>query len=212
VRGSGTLPRRATGWLRDAVRPALVDALERATNGGLAFRPYASALAVETAINKQAEYGALVLGPGTPRLLLSSASGASVAQVLQQAAIRASQALGEAIPIVNLHPLPPGDPSGLAVFYATLAASIVGFAELWYALGTEMAVAALTCSVLIVLVGRRAIIPVWLLFVVLGNTSARGGAPAASTGLCLHRPVPAAGRDALLTCVRLLGRQPARSR
>ncbi len=207
---------------RPAERPALVGALERATNGALAFEPYPSALAAETAINEQAEYGALVLGPGTPRLLLSSASGASVAQVLQQAAIRASQALGEPIPIVNLHPLPRGDPSGLIEFYATLAASIVGFvvmfqlranvpgislggwlalivvlaiggglilalvadpllnalpgpfAELWFALGTEMAVAALICSALIVLVGRWAIIPIWLLFVVLGNTSAGG--------------------------------------
>ena len=203
-------------------RPALVSALERATGGGLAFRRYPSALAAQTAIDQQAEYGALVLGPGTPRLLLSSASGASLAQVLEQAAVRASHALSEPIPIVNLHPLPPGDPLGLAEFYATLAASIVGFVvmfqlranvpgislsgwlalivvlavagglalalvvdplinalpgpfpELWYALGTEMAVAALVCSALIVLVDRWAILPTWLLFVVLGNTSAGG--------------------------------------
>ena len=59
--------------------------------------------------------------------MLSSASGASVARVLEQAAVRASQALGKPIPIVNLHPLPPGDPTGLVEFYATLAASIGGF-------------------------------------------------------------------------------------
>jgi hypothetical protein len=207
---------------RPAERPALVGALERAAGGGLAFRPYPSALAAQTAIDQQAEYGALVLGPGPPRLLVSSASGASVERVLAQAAARASQALGEPIPVVNLHPLPPGDPSGLIEFYATLAASIAGFVtmfqlrahapgiglggwlaliavlavagglalalvadplinalpgpfpELWYALGAEMAVAALTCSVLIVLTGRWAIIPTWLLFVVLGNTSAGG--------------------------------------
>jgi hypothetical protein len=123
---------------------------------------------------------------------------------------------------VNLHPLPRGDPSGLVEFYATLAASIVGFVamlqlrgnvpgislggwlalivvlavasglvlalaadplinalpgpfpELWYALGAETAVAALVCSVLIVVIGRFAIIPVWLLFVILGYTSAGG--------------------------------------
>ena len=276
---------------RPAERPALVGALERATNGALAFRAYPSAVAAETAINKQAEYGALVLSPGTPRLLLSSASGASVAQVLQQAATRASQALDEPIPIVNLHPLPPGDPSGLVVFYATLAASIVGFvvmfqlranvpgislsrwlgliavlaiggglilalvvdplinalsgpfAELWYALGAEMAVAALICSALIVLVGRWAIIPVWLLFVVLGNTSAGGAIappllPPAYAFIGRFLPPGATvniirtaayfrhdqhaepfivqavwlvcGLGALLICVRLLGRQPAR--
>lgn len=48
------------------------------------------------------------------------------------------------------------------------------FAELWYALGAETAVAALSCSALIVLIGRWAIVPTWLLFVVLGNTSAGG--------------------------------------
>jgi hypothetical protein len=163
-----------------------------------------------------------VLGPGPPRLLLSSASGASVAQVLDHAAARASQATGEPIPIVNLHPLPPGDPSGLVEFYATLVASIIGFVamfqlranvpgvslggwlalilvfavigglvlavvadplinalpgpfpELWYALGAEIAVSALVCSAMIVLIDRWAIIPTWLLFVVLGNTSAGG--------------------------------------
>ena len=207
---------------RPAERPALVGALERAAGGGLAFRPYPSAQAAQAAIDQQAEYGALVLAPGPPRLLVSSASGASVARVLEQAAMRASQALGKPVPIVDLHPLPPGDPLGLIEFYATLGASIVGFVamlqlrgnvhgislggwlvlilvlavatglvlalvadplinalpgpfpELWYALGAETAVAALVCSTLIVLIGRWAIIPVWLLFVILGNTSAGG--------------------------------------
>jgi hypothetical protein len=71
------------------------------------------------------------LAPGTPRLLLSSASGASVARVLEQAAVRASQDLGEPIPIVDLHRLPPANPSGLVEFHATLAASIVGFAVMF---------------------------------------------------------------------------------
>jgi hypothetical protein len=207
---------------KPAEHPALVGALERSTGGELAFRRYPSAAAVQTAIDRQSEYGALVLTPGPPRLLLSSASGASVAQVLEQAAVRASHALKEPIPVVNLHPLPPGDPLGLVEFYATLAASIVGFVamfqlranvpgvslggwlalivvlavagglllavvvdplihalpgpfpELWYALGTEMAVAALVSSALVVLVDRWALVPTWLLFVVLGNTSAGG--------------------------------------
>jgi hypothetical protein len=48
------------------------------------------------------------------------------------------------------------------------------FGELWAALAMEIAVAALVCSTLIVLVGRWAIVPVWLLFVVLGNASSGG--------------------------------------
>jgi hypothetical protein len=211
---------------RPAERPALVGALERAAGGRLEFRSYPSAAAAQSAIDQQAKYGALILGPGKPRVLLSSASGASVARVLEQFAVRASRALGEPIPIVNLHPLPPGDPSGLVEFYATLAASVLGFVgmfqlranvtgvslvgwlalivvlavagalalalvadpllnalpgpfpELWYALAGEIAIAALICSAMIVLIDRLAIIPVWLLLVVLGNTSA-GGAVAA---------------------------------
>jgi hypothetical protein len=276
---------------RPAERPALVGALERATGRGLAFRRYSSLVAAQTAIDRQTEYAALVLGPGAPRLLLSSASGGSVAQVLEQAAARASHELGEPIPIVNLHPLPRGDPLGLVEFYAALAASIVGFVlmfqlranapgislggwlaliavlgvagglvlalvvdplmkalpgpfpELWYALGTEMAVAALVCSVLIVLVGRWAIVPTWLLFVVLGNTSAGGAVapplmppayafigqflpPGATVNIIRtaayfrddQRPGPfivqvvwlVCALAALLICVRLLQRQPAR--
>lgn len=205
-----------------AQRPALLGALERATRGGLAFRFYRSAAAAREAIDQQATYAALVLGPGSPRLLISSASGASVARVLQQAAGQVTQTAGQPVRVVDLHPLPPADPQGLVSFYVTLASSIVGFAtmfqlranaaglslrgwlasiaalaiavglalalvadpligalrgpfpEIWLVLGTEVAVAALFCSTMLVLVGRWAIIPTWLLFIVLGNTSSGG--------------------------------------
>lgn len=48
------------------------------------------------------------------------------------------------------------------------------FAELWLAFGAEIAVAALFCSTMLVLIGRWAFIPTWLLFIVLGNTSSGG--------------------------------------
>jgi hypothetical protein len=48
------------------------------------------------------------------------------------------------------------------------------FGEMWAALSLEIAVAALVCSTLIVLVGRWAILPTWLLFIVLGNASSGG--------------------------------------
>jgi hypothetical protein len=89
-------------------------ALKRATHGGLAFHPYAADAAAEKAIDDQAIYGALVLDQGVPRVLVSSASGYSVA------------------------------------------------------------VAALFCSTVLVLVSRWAIIPTWTLFVILGNTSSGG--------------------------------------
>jgi hypothetical protein len=48
------------------------------------------------------------------------------------------------------------------------------FLEKWGILTLEMLIAGLVCSTMIVLVGRWAIIPTWLLFVVLGNTSSGG--------------------------------------
>jgi uncharacterized membrane protein len=206
---------------RTAQQPALIGALERATHGALTFRPYASPAAAQQAIGQQATYAALVPGPGRPQLLISSASGASVARVLEQAA-EVAQRAGQRVRVVDLHPLPPADPQGLTSFYVTLAASIVGFVtmfqlrgnaaglslrgwlasiavlaitgglvlalvadsvlgalrgpfpELWLALGAEVAVAAVVCSTMIVLTGKWAIIPTWLLFVILGNTSSGG--------------------------------------
>jgi hypothetical protein len=113
-----------------AQRPGLVEALERATGGALAFRPYRSAAAAEAAMGQQSIYAALVAGPGQPRLLIASAAGASVARVLEQAAGQvpvAGPGASSPLRVVDLYPLPAGDPQGLVSFYVTLAASIIGF-------------------------------------------------------------------------------------
>jgi hypothetical protein len=78
--------------------------------------------------------------------------------------------------------------SGLALgtggVLAVIADPIIGalhgpFAEIWILLSLQCAIAALFGSLMLVLVGRWAMVPTWLLFVVLGNTSS-GGAVAAS--------------------------------
>ena len=201
---------------------ALPGALRRATHGGLVFLRYGTVAGARQAIDQQVSFGALALGQGSPHLLVSSASGASVAQLLERAAEQVTQTTGQPIVVVDLHPLPPADPQGLVSFYVTLASSIVGFVtmfqlranapglglrawlasiaalavagglvlvlvadpligalhgpfpELWLALAAEIAVAALFCSTMLTLVHRWAIIPTWLLFVVLGNTSSGG--------------------------------------
>ena len=203
--------------------PELVAALERGVSGQLAFRPYASARAAEAAIGEQKEYAALVLEPGRPRLLVASASGVSVAQVLEDAAEGVVSRSGvPELEVVDLHPLPPSDPQGLVGFYVTFVASIVGFfsafqlvtnakglslrawlavvlllavvgglllalatdpiigalegsfAELWAAVGAEIAVAALFASTMVVLIGRWAVLPTFTLFVILGSASSGG--------------------------------------
>ncbi len=101
------------------VRAPFIAALEDTANKGLILTSYPTQQAAENAIGKQQIYVALIFSPAKPTavsVLLSSASGPSVARVLStalpQAATRASAVLTE----TDLHPLPTQDPSGLAAF------------------------------------------------------------------------------------------------
>jgi hypothetical protein len=107
-----------TGLVGDPARePALVDELEEVTGGGLKFRRYPSVSATKAAIDKHEIAAALVLGTGRPQLLISTASGASIALVLQRAAEQVNEQLApESAPplrVVDVRPLPPNDPLGL---------------------------------------------------------------------------------------------------
>ena len=80
----------------------------------------------DAAIEQQHVYAALVLDRSPPKLLLASASGVSVARLLQQAANRASLHAHTPLEVVDVQPLPPQDPQGLVSFYVTLAPTISG--------------------------------------------------------------------------------------
>ena len=71
----------------------------------------------------------------------------------------------------------------LAVSAGAVLAFVVGpllgaldgpFAELWLALSLQTAITALFNSAMLVLIGRWAILPTWLVFIVLGNSSSGG--------------------------------------
>jgi hypothetical protein len=111
----------------DGRAAALAGALEKGVGGELALRSFGSAGAAEAAIGAQQVYGALVVGPGRPRLLIASASGVSVARVLEAAAQGVVSPTGvPELDVVDLHPLPSSDPQGLVSFYVVLAASLLG--------------------------------------------------------------------------------------
>ncbi|MFD0664791.1 ABC-2 transporter permease [Thermocatellispora tengchongensis] len=78
-------------------------------------------------MEEQQVFGVLVVRGDAVELGVSSASGASVAQVLETAAPEAGRALGTPVAVRDLKPLQQGDPRGLALFYITLAAVIIGF-------------------------------------------------------------------------------------
>lgn len=65
--------------------------------------------------------------PGTVAVEVSGASGSPVAEVLTKAARSAGAQTGLAVTVTDTNPLQAGDPRGLAIFYITLAAVIIGF-------------------------------------------------------------------------------------
>ncbi len=190
-----------------------------------AVHSYPSRQDAITAINQQHITAVIDATAVPPQLVLSSASDPSGARALTQ--LDQTQPGQFTLPILDLHPLPPSDPAGLATFYLVIAATILGFItmfqlranvktlnlrrwllclaalaavggaalalvtgpvlhalgapfpELWLLTSLQIAVAAAFNSTMLVLIHRWAIIPTWIVFILLGNTSS-GGAVSAS--------------------------------
>jgi hypothetical protein len=206
-------------------RTPFVNALEKAANKGLVLRDYPDLASAEKATERQQVY--LILAFTTKRTttvtaLLSTASGPSVARLLSTALPEAATASGNTLQLTDLHPLTSADPAGLAPFYLTIGATILGFVTTfqlranarplplppwlaftgglsilgslvllllvkdvlhalpvpffqgWLVLALQMICATAVAATMSTLIGRWAILPTWLLFVVLGNTSSGG--------------------------------------
>ncbi|WP_348790012.1 ABC transporter permease [Leifsonia sp. NPDC080035] len=111
-------------------RPAADFASDLQARTGTTFvvHRYETESDAEAAIREQIVYGALVEQPdGTARLYVSSASGASVARLLQSDAPRLAESIARPVTVIDAHPLAPKDPNGLVLFYMSLAAVIIGF-------------------------------------------------------------------------------------
>ncbi|MEU6340654.1 ABC transporter permease [Streptomyces sp. NPDC046977] len=90
---------------------------------------FATRDAAVAAVERQHIFAVLQAGPGGRGVTLElvPAAGASVARVLAAAAPGAAAQAGVPLTVTSLKPLQPGDPQGLAIFYITLAAIIIGF-------------------------------------------------------------------------------------
>jgi hypothetical protein len=207
-----------------AVTAPFVNALHK-NSGEFDVHEYVTRDDAVTAINSQRIIAAIDATATPPQLLLSSASDPSGTRALIQ--LDQTQPGQFILPIVDLHPLPPSDPAGLATFYLVIAATILGFItmfqlranvktlslrrwlaclavlavaggaalsvitgpvlgalstpflQLWLLTSVQIAIAASFNSAMLVLIHRWAIIPTWLVFILLGNTSS-GGAVSAS--------------------------------
>ncbi|MER0443732.1 ABC transporter permease [Streptomyces sp. Edi4] len=104
-----------------------VAGLDKALNTSLALRPYGDERAARQAMEEQTVFAIVDVRPDGVHLDVAGAAGASVAQVLAQAAPPVAKAIGVPVTITDVKPLQRGDPRGLALFYISLAAVVLGF-------------------------------------------------------------------------------------
>ncbi|MGR3936796.1 ABC transporter permease [Streptomyces sp. BRA346] len=104
-----------------------VAGMEKALDASLRLHHEPSYGRAARAVEEQQVFGILRTRGRGVELDLSSAAGAGVAQVLASAGAKVGRAVGVPVAVRDLKPLQPGDPRGLAVFYISLAAVIMGF-------------------------------------------------------------------------------------
>ncbi len=124
------IPTAVTGIPTSQVKRAqFVAGMEQALGASLKLHHYDDYASAQGAVEAQKVFAILQEpGPGPgPRLYISSASGASVAQLLAQTAPRVGASIGVPVTVQDINPLQKGDPRGLAIFYISLAAVILGF-------------------------------------------------------------------------------------
>ncbi|MCF3964072.1 ABC transporter permease [Streptomyces fuscigenes] len=128
-------PRRIpTAVVGDASAPgarAFTAGLEKALDASLVLHPYADRAAAVRGVESQRVFAVVTFrstgGRTAARMDVASAAGQSVAQVLATAAPKAARAAKVPLALGDLKPLQKGDPRGLAIFYITLSAVILGF-------------------------------------------------------------------------------------
>ncbi|MGP4020032.1 ABC transporter permease [Saccharopolyspora sp. 5N708] len=103
----------------------LVDEMQRVAGTTLDLHEYSYEQARQ-AVEEQRVFGVLDLRERPVRLDVVSAAGASVAQLLSEVGPQAGASHGIAVVVTDLKPLQRGDPRGLALFYVSVAATIVG--------------------------------------------------------------------------------------
>ncbi|GDY55345.1 hypothetical protein SVIO_059680 [Streptomyces violaceusniger] len=101
--------------------------MEQALNASLRLHPYPTYAKARWSLEEQRVFAVLQVRGRGVRMDVASAAGATVAQVLGQAAGKVGRVSGVPVTVKDVKPLQPGDPRGLAVFYISLAATIFGF-------------------------------------------------------------------------------------
>ncbi|MFE6989977.1 ABC transporter permease [Streptomyces pharetrae] len=124
-----SIPAAVVGSYEQARGRAFLEGLEKALNASVKVRAYDRPAAARAAVDEQEVFGIFEVRDDGRAVTLdvSGASGASVADVLSEAALEVGERTGVAVTVRDINPLQPGDPRGLAIFYISLAAVIIGF-------------------------------------------------------------------------------------
>ncbi|MFE7570360.1 ABC transporter permease [Streptomyces sp. NPDC057539] len=120
------IPAAAVGPTGTATATAFVDGMEKALNGSLELRRFPSEAAARRGVEEQEVFAILTFRTDRVDFAVAGAAGASVAQLLTETALPVAKAVGVPVRISDVKPLQKGDPRGLALFYVSLAAVIVG--------------------------------------------------------------------------------------
>ncbi|NJP88832.1 ABC transporter permease [Nonomuraea sp. FMUSA5-5] len=122
------VPVAVVGVSHQTVRgKAFAAGLEQTLNASLALSFEGTFARAAQAVEEQRVFGVIVVRGDDVTLYVSGASGASVAQLLSEAAPKVAQRVGVRLTVRDMKPLQRGDPRGLALFYITLAAVVIGF-------------------------------------------------------------------------------------
>ncbi|THA33333.1 ABC transporter permease [Streptomyces sp. A1277] len=104
-----------------------VAAMDKALDASLVIHVFRTPTEAREALEEQEVFAIVRTGGRGVRLEVASASGAAVAQLLAETAVKVGDTLDMPVAVQDVKPLQKGDPRGLALFYISLAAVIVGF-------------------------------------------------------------------------------------
>ncbi|MEW9553002.1 ABC transporter permease [Nonomuraea sp. NPDC050783] len=122
------VPIAVVGVSHETVRgKAFATGLGELLNASLALSFESSFEQARQEVEEQRVFGVIEVRGDDVTLNVSGASGASVAQLLSEAAPQVARRVGVRLTVRDMKPLQKGDPRGLALFYITLAAVIIGF-------------------------------------------------------------------------------------
>ncbi|MCM2410425.1 ABC transporter permease [Streptomyces sp. RKAG290] len=104
-----------------------VTGMDKALDASLDIHRYDTVAAAREALEEQEVFAIVRPGPRGVAMDVAGASGAAVAQLLAESAVKVGGALDVPVAVADVKPLQKGDPRGLALFYISLAAVIIGF-------------------------------------------------------------------------------------